>query len=264
MRRALFALLLLPPLWGCAPPRVSLPTGAGSTFPGFAAAYAEAVSGCSGVRTLTAALALSGRAGGTKLRGRVDAGFSAPSSLRLEGVAPFGKPVFVLVAEGARATLLLPRDDRVLRDAPPEDIIEALAGVALDAVRLRAVVSGCGLASGSPSDGREYPKGWLAVDHDGTTTYLKKITGAWRVVASQNGPLTVEYGDLASTYPAIVRIRTTGTGGRGAADLTLKLSQVEINVPLARGVFDVEVPRDATPLTLEELRRAGPLGEVRR
>ena len=34
----------------------------------------------------------------------------------------------------------------------------------------------------------------------------------------------------------------------------------EINVPLESAVFDLDVPPDATPLTLEELRRAGPWG----
>ena len=56
-----------------------------------------------------------------------------------------------------------------------------------------------------------------------------------------------------------MRLRATPQDGV-AADLTMQLSQVEINVTLAREVFDVEVPRDAVPLTLEELRRAGPLG----
>jgi hypothetical protein len=36
---------------------------------------------------------------------------------------------------------------------------------------------------------------------------------------------------------------------------------VETNVPLDASVFQVEVPPGFAPLTLEELRRAGPLGE---
>ena len=31
--------------------------------------------------------------------------------MRLEGVAPFGPPAFILVARGGEATLLLPRDE---------------------------------------------------------------------------------------------------------------------------------------------------------
>ena len=42
------------------------------------------------------------------------------------------------------------------------------------------------------------------------------------------------------------------------ADLALRLSQVEINVPIEPRVFDIEVPKDAVPLTLEELRRSDP------
>jgi len=64
-----------------------------------------------------------------KLRGRIDAGFAAPDRARLEGVPPFGKKVFILVANEGKGTLVLPRDERVLRDAPPDQIVEALAGV---------------------------------------------------------------------------------------------------------------------------------------
>jgi hypothetical protein len=38
------------------------------------------------------------------------------------------------------------------------------------------------------------------------------------------------------------------------------LSDVNINVPMEAAVFAVDVPAAAQPLTLEELRRAGPLG----
>ena len=35
---------------------------------------------------------------------------------------------------------------------------------------------------------------------------------------------------------------------------------MEMNATLGNAVFTVDVPKDAAPLTLEELRRAGPLG----
>jgi hypothetical protein len=98
---------------------VALPTGPGTPFPGFAAALGEATAQCRGVRTLTAAMALSGRAGRMKLRGRIDAGFERPASMRLEAPAPFGKPVFVLVSHGERTTLVLP---------PDNDFFELLSG----------------------------------------------------------------------------------------------------------------------------------------
>jgi hypothetical protein len=131
MKRALLSSAFLV-IVACGPPKPPvLPSGAGAPFPGFESAYTQAAAQCDGVRTLSAALDLSGRAGGTRLRGTIHAGFEAPDALRLEGVGPFGRTVFVLVAKGSESTLVLPRDDRVLRGAPPASIVEALAGVAL-------------------------------------------------------------------------------------------------------------------------------------
>ena len=63
-----------------------------------------------------------------------------------------------------------------------------------------------------------------------------------------------------SARPSTVRIRAIQGTAAGSADLTLRLSQVDINVPLDPRAFEAEIPADAAPLTLEELRRAGPLG----
>jgi hypothetical protein len=54
-------------------------------------------------------------------------------------------------------------------------------------------------------------------------------------------------------------MRTLPASG-ARTDLRLALSDVDINVPLGPEVFDVEIPGGADPLSLEELRRAGPLG----
>ena len=163
------------------PPRPALPTGSGTPFPGFAAAYDQATEDCRAVTTITAELALSGRAAGTKLRGRINAGFAAPDDIVLEGLAPFGKPVFVLVGRGGQATLWLPRDERVLRGAPPAAIVEALAGVALTPSELRAAVAGCGLGVAAPTNGRMLEGDWAAVDSSAGTVYLRRVDGRWRV-----------------------------------------------------------------------------------
>jgi hypothetical protein len=52
------------------------------------------------------------------------------------------------------------------------------------------------------------------------------------------------------------------TGGAAPGfDLTLVLSQVDVNVALGDDVFRVEVPKGAVPITLDELRRTGPLAD---
>jgi hypothetical protein len=243
----------------CAPGRPALPSGTGTAFAAFADAYAEAHAGCAGVKTFTATTQLTGRAGRQKLRSRIDAGLEAPDGVVLEGLV-FGRTVFVLSARGNDSTLYLPRDARVLRGAPPADIIEALAGVRLDPGELRTILAGCGLPADAPADGRSYANGWVAGTSGETTTFLRQIDGRWRLVASTRPPLTVHYTEFQSGRAATVHVRAAQGTGDAAADLTLKLSDVEINTPIEAAAFRLIVPPDAAPLTLEELRRAGPLG----
>jgi hypothetical protein len=251
-------------LASCAAKVPALPSGPGTPFPEAATAYTQATEQCRGVRTLSAELRLSGRAGRTKLGGRILAGFADPAQVRLEAPAPFGRPVFVLVARGEDATLVLYKANRVLRGAPPDAIVDALAGVSLDPDQLRSALDGCGFAAGRATTGRTYPGEWATVDADGATNWLRRVDGAWRLMASARGPLEIRYDDFSAGRPSTVRVRSTpsATAGAGATatDLTIRLSQVELNTELGAEVFQVDVPRDAVPITLEELRGAGPLG----
>jgi hypothetical protein len=240
---------------GCTPGRPALPSGSGTPLPGFESIYQEATQECRSARTVVAELGLSGRAGSTKLRGRINAGLATPGDIRLEGVA-FGRPIFILAARGGDATLLLVREDRVVRNAPPAAIVEALTGVALTPSELLAVVAGCALGAGTPTNGRSLAADWAAIDLSEGTTYLRRVDGRWRVGGAVRGQLTVVYADFAGGLPATVHIRTADV-----ADITLRVSQLEINTSIDAKAFDVTVPPDAVPLTLEELRRAGPMGE---
>jgi hypothetical protein len=224
------------------------------------AAHAAATNACSGVRTITVSMGMSGKAGDTKLRGRLDAGFEAPGRARLEGIPPIGKPVFVLVARDGKGTLVLTRQDRVLRDAPPDQIVEALAGVALGPDALRTAISGCGFGT-VPAEGRSYSNGWVGATSAEGTIWLKPGGDGWEVAAAERGPVTVLYSDYAAGRPSTIRIRST-VQGKTTADITLRLSDIDINIPLEPRVFDItpDLPEKAIPLTLDELRRAGPLG----
>lgn len=250
----------------CAPKPPSLPAGASTPFPDFQSAYSVATAACGRVSTITLTANLSGRAGSTKLRGRVDAGFASPARARLEGIAPFGRPVFILVADGDRGTLVLPRDDRVLKDAPPQQIVEALAGVPLDAASLRTIVAGCGFPGAAPfgDRARRFTNGWVSAPAGDGTVYLHPAAGGWSIVAASRGSLTVMYADESGGRPATVRLRAEDQG-RVTADLTLRLSDVDVNTTLNPRTFDIgpDLPARPVPLTLEELRRAGPLGAAR-
>lgn len=245
----------------CGARRPSLPEGAGAPFPGFTAAYGEATAECRSVRSLTASLRLSGRSGGQRLGGRIDVGLAAPSRVRLEGFPPVlygSRPYFVLVADAGRATLLLPRDARVLRDEPPDAIVDALAGVAIGPADLLSMLAGCGLGEGEVSGGRLFRNGWAAAERGGATVYLRPLDAGWRMAAATRGAMHVHYGDYVTGRPQAVRI-STDAAGDARADITLRLSGAEWNVALDDRVFAVEVPPGTAPLTLEDLRAAGPM-----
>ena len=178
---------------------------------GFCAGIRQARAACDSVRTLQAELGLSGRAAGQRMRGRVLAGL-VPGALRLEGVAPFGAPVFILVADGARGTLLLSRERRVVQDAPPEEILNALVGIRLGADDLRAMLSGCVKAAAEPTGARAYGADWLAVDlAAGGTVYLRRIGNAWRIVAGRYGGLEIDYAAFQGDRPSQVVLRGAGS-----------------------------------------------------
>jgi outer membrane biogenesis lipoprotein LolB len=241
---------------GCAPRAIQLPTGPGTPLPDFAALHAEMSKACAGVRTLTAELALSGRAGDQKLRGRALAGFEAPGSMRLEGLAPFGAPAFILAASDGGATLLLPRDDRVLRGAAPEDILGALTGVSLAPADLQAILTGCVVPAPRAVGGAQHGDDWRALAlQGGATLYLRRTAAGWQVRAAERSGWRIEYGEWQGAFPRSVRLLQP----QSSIDITAEISQLETNVPIDAAAFSVDVPDDARPITIDELRAAGPL-----
>ncbi len=263
LRAASVVLCVLSPVGGCAPRPIALPTGPSTPLAGAARTLEEVTDTCRSIDTLVAELSIGGRADGRRLRGRVHAGFARPGAARLEGVAPFGPPVFIFVAEGAATTLLLPRDGRVLLNAPPDAVVEALAGVSLGPDDLRAVLSGCVTPEPEATGGRSYPGGWSAIDLRGeATVFVRPVDGTPQVVAASRGRLTLAYEEFTDGLPQRVRIVAAARDGtvEPSADLTIRLAQVDVNLPLEASAFTVVVPPDAQPLTLEELRSWGPLG----
>jgi hypothetical protein len=243
---------------GCAGRRLDLPTDPGTPLPDFANVYAQLTSSCAGINTLTAELSLSGRAGGQNLRGRVIAGFARPASIRLEGVAPFGPPAFILVARDAVGTLLLPRDNRVLQAAPAQDILGALTGVALSPADLQAIVTGCVMPASKATGGRVHRNGLASLDLAGDATLYADREGAqWRLRAATRPGWEIEYPEWQDEFPRTVRLRSVDPAL--GVNITAAMSQIEANVDLSPAAFAVDVPERAIPVTLDELRNSGPI-----
>jgi hypothetical protein len=243
----------------CGAPLKKLPSGPGSPATDAAAAIAQATSACRAVDTVTLEMSVHGSAGGHRLRARLTAGLAKPSSARLEAVAPFGQPLFIFVAVNDEAALLLPRDRRALEHGKPADVLDAVSGVPLDAAELRLLVTGCANAPDA-SDAVAFGDSWRVVPDRGDNVYLRRAgaTDAWRLVATaRRNAWRAEYSMFENNLPRAVRIVSEPAG---RFDLQLDLSQVEVNVPLGADAFRLPQAGGADPITIDELRRSGPLG----
>jgi len=248
----------------CAARRIAIPTDQGAFLPDYAQIHAQLSAACAGVRTMTAELGLSGRAGSQNLRGRVIAGFEQPDSMRLEGVAPFGGPVFILAARGAMATLWLPRDGRVVREPRASEILAALTGVRLAPGDLLAMLTGCVEPSPRATNGRRHANGWASIDLENARLFLEPQEGPttdnrqptmWVLRVARSFDWQFEYTAWQGAFPQTVRLRADD----GSVDLAVTLSQIETNVPIDAAAFTVDVPPGTSELTVDELRQAGPL-----
>jgi hypothetical protein len=252
----------------CGAALMKLPAGPGTAAPDATGALAQAVGACRGLRTLTAEIGVSGSANGHRLSGRLNAGVAAPASARLEAMAPFGQPLFIFVATGDDATLLLPRDNRLLEHGHPDEVLAAITGVPLGASDLREMITGCtsDAAPDSPQS-RAFGADWRVVPtrRDGGEVYLHRVETngwSWRLVAmtARTGKGRVWRADYSDFQNDVARTIRLTSAGPPAFDLRLALSQVEMNVALNADVFRVQMPKGVDPITLEELRRSGPLG----
>lgn len=244
----------------CASPRVVLPVGAGTPLPDYTELFDAAADPCRRVRTLEFVLAIEGETGDTRLRGRVRGALERPAALRLEGIAPFGAPAFVLVAGEAPAVLLLPRQRRVVTDATGKQLLELLAGLPLGPADLRAVLTGCLLPDPLAVGASTYRNGWVGVHlQGGATLFVNQVDGEPVIVAGRRNGLSIVYGDHTRGMPRRIHLRTSASAGV-ITDVTATLSQVSINVEIDERAFAALVPVDFTPTSIETLRPdAGPL-----
>ena len=244
---------------------MKLPAGPGAPASDGAAAVAQATSACRAISTITLEMSVHGTVGGRRVRGRLTAGLAAPSSARLEAVAPFGQPVFVFVATNGDASVLLPRDKRLLAHGAPADVLDAVTGVPLDAAGLRSVVTGC---ANAPDAARTQARGgmWRVAPDGDDDIYIHRDSSSapWRLVSTLHRAAApaagwrVEYSMFDNNLPHLVRLVSEPAG---RFDLQLDLSQVELNVPLGADAFRLPPASGVSPIGLDELRQSGPLGE---
>jgi hypothetical protein len=172
--------------------------------------------------------------------------------------------VFIFVARGNDATVLLQRDRRVLEHGRPDAVLEAMTGVSMTPAELRTTLTGCADEREAAADARSLGNGWLMIAGP-RRIYLRrgKPTDPWRIVAvvaqdSAGAEWRAEYSDFNRGLPRSIRLASTE---QNRFNLKLALSQVETNVGLTDEAFRVSIPDATAPITLAELREAGPLAD---
>jgi len=251
----------------CSARLMKLPSGPGTPALDFAAAQVQATEACRRIQSLTAEIAVKGSVGGQRVRGRLIGGFT-PTATRLEAPAPFGAPLFIFVASRGDATLLLPRDARVVEHGRPAELLEAVAGVPLTPSEMLGTLTGCHVP-----DRLDHPQAigdlWrTAAGGGGAKMYLHRDSASapWRIVSvlfpgeGLQWSWRADYDRVVNGLPGVIHLVSAQPG---RFDLELTPSQVETNVELKPEVFRVDIPRDAERITTEELRRAGPFGGAR-
>ena len=219
-------------------------------------ALRDATRHCRPLRTATAEMRLSGRAGRERIRARLLAGFAAPASLRLEVLAPFGAPALVLAAaDGARDAAPSARAAGARATRQSQRCWRRSPALALDAADLRRCSFGC-VVDGA---GRRQRRGlrrrrWQAVEDGEARAFLRRgaLVGGWTTAGWR-----VDYGraegGVARDDPRAPRTAAGDHRPDGGA------GRISTNVDLDAARLHRGCPADATPITLDELRRLGPL-----
>ena len=240
------------------PKDIRVPSGQSTPIDDYSVIWHEASESCRGVSRLEFLGSFRGRVGDRTLRRtRLRAATAKPGALRLEGLAPFGAPAFVLVARPEEAVLLLPRERQFIQNESARDILHALTGLALEPDEIRPLLTGCVVPEGEAISGRSYGNRWVSIGLSGdANVYVENVNTEWLIVFGTHRNLVVEYSGHVNGLPRSVRVQAGADPDR--ADLTVDLAQVRVNTQFDPEVFLPVVPDDFGPVTLDELRSQPP------
>ncbi|HTU99863.1 MAG TPA: hypothetical protein VMF13_04955 [Luteitalea sp.] len=248
---------------GCAPKvRVALPSGAGTPLADVAAAEQAARESCKAPKALTADLRMSGRIDGGRVRGTLQVGLT-PTTMRLEGVAPFGGPVFVLAAKPEEAVLLLPRESAVVRGPSAAALLDAVVGVSLSPADLLAIVSGCGVADWKVSGGAAFGDAWTRLDlGDARHVWVHRPSAGApaAIVAAEDARWRVEYTRGTAGWPTAIRL-VQRAEGPVRTDAAFAVDAPEALDALPDGALEVEVPAGTRSVGVADLKKRRDLSE---
>lgn len=231
------------------------PAAPGVAAPGGEQAWTEATAGCRDARSYGALLRASGRVGDQRLWPvEIEAALTADQSIYLNALAG-GQTVFVLAGTGGRSSLWLRADQRVTT-AATADILDAIIGISVTPAELLAILSGC-VTRDTAVVRAERQDRFLTITTRDARVYLTQEGTVWRTRAAVTPSFTIEFGGLAKPAPGEIWVWSAPNAPR--AQLHLRASEVALNSSIPADVFTLpSAAKSATPLSLEELRAAGP------
>jgi hypothetical protein len=249
-------------LTACGPGAFVPPAGPGEPAPDAAVAWTEAIAACRDVRTYSASLRLSGRSADQRLPGvGAIVALTAQGSIFLQIVGG-NRPVLTLAGTADQATYFLHEDHRVVT-ARAGEIVETIVGVPISPEQLLAILSGCAVRQFDVQRAARFGKRLAVTTADGQV-FLERRTGPWETAAAIVGHLTVQFARKDSRFPTSLRLDATPPGGPGSWINISAIDQLDINTDLAPAVFaPPAAAASAAPMTLEELRAAGPFGRTK-
>lgn len=246
---------------GCAARVFTPPTGPSEPFVDAPAVWTQVTAACRDAQRYVAQLRVHGWAAtrDQRMASTIAAAVTSHDDLFLEMQVIMGTTVLQMAGQKGQATVLLPRDERVLR-APTRDIVAALTGLQWGGRELLDVLSGCVATPEGEVTGARIG-GLLRVDlSPSSRAWLRQRGGQWQLEAAQIGDWTVQYAFYESRWPTDVRVTSTGAT---PLDLRFTVSQINVNIDLPPSTFTLNVPERFISMTIDELRSIGPLRERR-
>lgn len=245
---------------GCAARVFTPPTGPFEPFADAPAVWTQLTASCRDAQRYVAELRVQGWVGARDqgISRTMHGAVTRDDDVYLE-LQIVGATVFQMAGRNGEATILLPRDERVLR-APTRDIVAALTGLQWGGRELLDVLTGCVAAPVGDVTGERIGTSARVTLSPSTHAWLRERGGRWELEAAQVADWLVEYRLYDGRWPREVRVTSTGAT---PLDLRFTVSQINVNVDLPPTTFTLNVPERFIPMTIEELRSVGPLRERR-
>lgn len=174
---------------------------------------------------------------------------------RLEGIGPFGQPMFLLIAFGERFSLYLPQEFRVVEGATTANPLERLFGIPIDLKVLRYVLIGdLPFAVWPASEPLKFSKGENLYVWEGQVPpepwHYRVWIDPYRLLpvrfailgTASEVILQVEYEDFRQlpglTLPFMIRLSQPGS----KRSMSWAYQEVQLNQGVPSSLFQVHVP----------------------